>query len=155
MLKEVVGNTTDILLNQNQFILEGFIPPYRLDRTMHGGGLMLFVREDIPSKLLTNIDPSSNIENIFVEINLRSKKWFISGSYNPNVGLIQNHAVSLSKNLNFYSSKHKNLIATGDFSAKIINNYFEEVCVSYNLKDLIKNPLASNILIIQHLLNTF
>ena len=70
-LKEVVGNTTDILLNQNQFILEGFIPPYRLDRTMHGGGLMLFVREDIPSKLLTNIDPSSNIENIFVEINLR------------------------------------------------------------------------------------
>ena len=41
----------------------------------HGGGLMLFVREDIPSKLLPNIDPSGNIENIFVEINLRPKKW--------------------------------------------------------------------------------
>ena len=34
---------------------------------------MLFVREDIPSKLVPNIDPSGNIENIFVEINLRSK----------------------------------------------------------------------------------
>ena len=37
----------------------------------HGGGLMLFVREDIPSKLLPNIDSLGNIENIFVEINLR------------------------------------------------------------------------------------
>ena len=81
MLKEVVGNKTDILLVSktklgdtfplNQFILEGFTPPYRLDRTTHGGGLMLFVRENIPSKLLPNIDPSGNIENIFVEINLR------------------------------------------------------------------------------------
>ena len=77
MLKEVVGNKIDILLISetklddtfplNQFILEGFTPPYSLDRTMHGGGLMLFVREDIPSKLLPNIDPS---DNIFVEINL-------------------------------------------------------------------------------------
>ena len=69
---------------------------------------MLFVREDIPSKLLPNINPSSNIENIFVEINLRSKKWLISGSYNPNVGHIQNHTVNLSKNLDFYSSKYEN-----------------------------------------------
>ena len=156
MLKEVVGNTTDILLNQNQFILEGFIPPYRLDRTMHGGGLMLFVREDTPSKLLTNIDPSRNIENIFVEINLRSKKWFISGSYNPNVGLTQNDAVSLSKNVNFYSSKHKNLIVIGNFSAEITNNYFEEFCVSYNLKDLIKQPTCfkypDNPTLIDHIL---
>ena len=109
MLTEVVGNTIDILLISetklhhaillNQFILEGFTPPYRHDTTKHGGGLILFVREDIPSKLLPNIDPSGNIENIFVEINLRPKKWLISGSYNLNVGLIQNHTVNLSKNL--------------------------------------------------------
>ena len=84
MLKEVVGNKIDILLISetklddtfplNQFILEGFTPPYRLDRTTHGGGLMLFVREDIPYKLLSNKDQSDNVENVFVEINLRSKK---------------------------------------------------------------------------------
>ena len=61
MLKEVVGNKIDVLLISetklddtfplNQFILEGFTPPYRTDRTAHGGGLTLFVREDIPSKL--------------------------------------------------------------------------------------------------------
>ena len=84
MLKEVVGDKIDILLISetkldntfplNQFILEGFTPPYRLDRTTHGGGLMLFVREDIPYKLLSNKDQSDNVENVFVEINLRSKK---------------------------------------------------------------------------------
>ena len=71
---------------------------------------MYFVREDIPSKLLPNTDPSGSIENIVVEINLRSKKWLISGSYNPNVGLIQIHTFNLSKNLDFYSSKCENFL---------------------------------------------
>ena len=61
MLKEVIGSKIDILLISetlddrfplSQFILEGFTPPYRLDRTEHGGGLILFIREDIPSKWL-------------------------------------------------------------------------------------------------------
>ena len=83
MLKEVIGNKIDSLLISetkldntfpwSQFILEGFTPPYRLDRTEHGGGLMLFIRENMPSKLLPNVNPSGNIENIFVEINLISK----------------------------------------------------------------------------------
>ena len=103
MLKEVIGNKIDVLLISetkldntfplSQFILERFTPPCRLDRTEDGGGLMLFIREDTPSKLLPNVNPSGNIENVFVEINLRSKKW----PYNPNVGLIQNHTVNLSK----------------------------------------------------------
>ena len=57
----------------SQFVLEGFRPPCRLDRTGHSGGLILFIREGIPSKLLPNINPSGNIENIFVKINLSGK----------------------------------------------------------------------------------
>ena len=81
MLKEVIVNKIDILLisetklddtfTLSQFILENFTLLYRLDRTEHGGGLMFFVREDIPFRLLPNVNPSASIENIFVEINLR------------------------------------------------------------------------------------
>ena len=166
MLKEVVGNEIDVLLISetklddtfplNQFILEGFTPPYRTDRTAHDGGLMLFVREDIPSKPLPNINPSCNIENIFVEINLRSKKWLILGSYNPNVSHIQNHTVNLSKNLDFYSSKYENFIVLGDFNAEMTNNYLEEFCASYNPKNLIKEPICfkniDNPTLIDHIL---
>ena len=34
-----------------QFLIEGYGPPYRLDRNSHGGGILVYVREDIPCKL--------------------------------------------------------------------------------------------------------
>ena len=80
------------------------------------------------------------MENIFVEINLRSKKWLISGSYNPNTGLIENRTVNLSKNLDFYSSKYENVIVIGDFNSEKANIYFEEFFASCDLKNLIKQP---------------
>ena len=51
-----------------QFHLEGYATPYRLDRNTTGGGILLYVREDIPSKLL-NTDLS--IEGPFAEIRLK------------------------------------------------------------------------------------
>ena len=35
-----------------QFHLEGYATPYRLDRNANGGGILLYIREDVPSKLL-------------------------------------------------------------------------------------------------------
>ena len=35
-----------------QFKINGFNAPFRLDRNSNGGGIMLFVREDIPAKLI-------------------------------------------------------------------------------------------------------
>ena len=90
MLNETITDKTDILLISetkldisfpvNQFLIDGFSPPYRLHRNADGGGIMLYVREDIPSKPLSNNDIDSEIENIFLEINLRSKKWLICGT---------------------------------------------------------------------------
>ena len=90
MLQEVIGNNIDVLLisetkldasfPSSQFILDGFTPPYRLDRMQHAGGIMLFIRAGIPSKLLKADTSISGIENLLIEINLRSKKWLISGS---------------------------------------------------------------------------
>ena len=36
-----------------RFIIEGFGVPYRVDRHGNGGSIILFVKEDIPSKLLS------------------------------------------------------------------------------------------------------
>ena len=65
-----------------KFLLNGYSNPFRLDRNAHGGGIMLHVWEDIPSKLL--LVEENLIERFFVEINLRNnKKWLIGCSYNP------------------------------------------------------------------------
>ena len=50
---------------------------------------MLYIREDIPSKLLSNNDQDSEIENIFVEINLRSKKWLICARITPKQAILK------------------------------------------------------------------
>ena len=36
-----------------QFKIPGYILPCRLDRNQFGGGIMVFVREDIPSRVLS------------------------------------------------------------------------------------------------------
>ena len=111
MLKATVTDKTDILLISetkldslfpvNQFLIGGFSPPYRQDRHANGEGIMLYVKEDIPSKLLLN-NQDSEIEDMFVEINLRSKKWLIRGTYNPKTSHIKNHLQLLSERFNQY-----------------------------------------------------
>ena len=120
MLQEVIRNSIDVLLisetklnasfPSSQFILNGFAPPSRLDRTQHGGGIMLFIREDIPFKLLNADTSISEIENVIAEINLRFKRWLISGSYSSHLNSIQNHLLQLSKKFYPYSSKYQNFI---------------------------------------------
>ena len=61
-----------LFLQYSSFHLEGYATPYRLDRNATGGGILSYIREDIPSKLL-NTDLS--IERFFVKIRLRKKKW--------------------------------------------------------------------------------
>ena len=99
---------------------------------------MLFIREGIPAKLL-NADTSFGIENLLVEINLRSKKWLVSGSCNPHLNSIQDHLVQLSKKFDFCSSKYDNFIVSGDFSAEMTNTHMEEFCSVYNCNSLIKD----------------
>ena len=56
----------------NQFMIKGFSAPFCLDRNDKGGGIILCIREDIPSRLVST--ESSQVEIFFVEINLRNKK---------------------------------------------------------------------------------
>ena len=65
-----------------QFKIEGFITPYRYDRNDKGGGFLLYIREDIPSRLLKS-KSQCNVKSLSVEINLKKRKWFLNCSYNP------------------------------------------------------------------------
>ena len=45
---------TDNSFSIGNFLIHGFSPPYRLDRDSKSGGIMLYIREDIPSNLYSN-----------------------------------------------------------------------------------------------------
>ena len=65
-----------------QFETGGFNIPIRVDRHQKGGGIMFYVRKDLPAKLLS-IDRTN--KSFFVELNLKRTKWLISYSYNRNI----------------------------------------------------------------------
>ena len=76
-----IQNKVDILLisetkldetfPHRQVSIDGFASPYRLDRNGFGGGLLTYVREDIPSRFIKTELP--NREGFFIEILLRNK----------------------------------------------------------------------------------
>ena len=136
-LVRILQNNLDILLISEtkidssfptaQFQIEGYTT-YRLDRNANGGGILLYIGEDMPSTLL-NSDMS--IESFYIEINIRKKKWLLVGTYNPNKNLISNYLKEIDKNVDSYSSKYDNFILLGDFNSAPIESAVKDFCEIY------------------------
>ena len=122
------------------FVIDGFSTPYRLDRDNNGGGIMLYVREDIPSNLLAT-DEKNHIKSFYVELDLCNEKWLINGSYNPNKTMLCNHIVTLSTNLDMHSITYEKVFILGDF-----NEGIEE----QHMKALSNSPHVTKIQTILH-----
>ena len=103
---------------QGQFLIAGFHTPFRFDRNKNGEGILLFVREDIPAKVLSHDFPS--IKSFFVEIILHKKKWLINCSYNPTKNNIKNHLETIIRALDTFSTKYENLVLLGDFNVCVM-----------------------------------
>ena len=83
-LKLLVKNSLDVFMisktkldetfPEGQFLRDGFTPPYMMDKNSNGGGIALYIKEDILSRQILFKNDDKGIENFFVEINLRKKK---------------------------------------------------------------------------------
>ena len=113
-------------------------PPCRLDRSVSGGGLLLYTRDDITIKPLSLV--STGIECIILELSISKKKWLMMGIYNPQKSLASSFFNVLSTNLEYYLSLYDNVLIIGDFNCEISEPCMEEFCLLYDLKSLIKTP---------------
>ena len=152
-LKEIIGNNLDILTIQEtkldasfppqQFVLPGYSEPYRLDRNRDGGGVLIYVREDVPSKLLNKHNFTKYVEGLFVEINLRKTKLLFFGGYRSDhreYGLSKlEYLEQLRFGLDKYSGYEKVLIA-GDFNIDNDDEILQDFLFEQNLKNLIREP---------------
>ena len=123
--------------NTFQFLIDGFSKLHRLDRCSNGGGILLYIRNDSPSRLLPN---SNKTESIFAEINFRKKKWLICASYSPHKSNISNDLHHSSKGLDNYIGNYDNILLLGDFNSEFSENCLNDFCDIYNLKNLVKEP---------------
>ena len=157
LLAEAVMGNVDILMvtetkidesfPASQFITPGFTLPYRFDRTKDGGGILVYIREDIPSKLLNISYIASEIKCLGIEVNLRKVRWLVICSYNPRKNNILNQFENLSKVLNRNLSQYERFLCIGDFSSEISEFAMKNFCDIYHLQNLVnvptcyKNPL--------------
>ena len=72
-LKETINNYVDILMiletkidetfPDAQFCIDGYSTPYHFDRNSNGGGILLYAREDVSSKM-TKADLAETFEGL-------------------------------------------------------------------------------------------
>ena len=79
----VIGETKlDSSFPNSQFDVDGHKSPFRKDRNSNGGGLLIYVKDDIPScKLSDHLPQPDNIEIIATQLNFRKQKWLFMGIY--------------------------------------------------------------------------
>ena len=139
LVDKIKGNVDIMMISETnldntfpngQFLTDGFNESIRLDWNKKVGGILLFIREDTPIKVLSF--ETSPIKGFFIEINLYKKKWLLCCSYN--------HLSALRVSLNIYSSQYKHFAVVGDFNEEAENRDMEEFCKNYNLKSLIRVP---------------
>ena len=80
-MRQIKGNVDILAISEikldesfpeDQFKIPGFRSPFRRDQNEFGGGIMVFVRKDIPSKVISK--ETLSIEAMFIELNFCKKK---------------------------------------------------------------------------------
>ena len=93
---------------------------------------MLFIRDDIPSKLLS-IEKNS-IETFYVEVNCEKIKWLLCYTYNPNKNNILAFLENVDRSLALFSSSYENYFMI------CYNTYIKNFCDNFGFTNLIKEP---------------
>jgi len=74
---------------------------------------------------------------LFLEINLRNKKWLLCGGYNPHKNFINNFLEHISIALDTYIDQYDNILLLGDFNCEETDISMESFFDHYDLKNLI------------------
>ena len=67
-----------------QFSIPGF-KCHRADRNEHGGGIMAYIRNDLPHRRRADVEQSVHtpVEALIFEVIIRNEKWLFTCLYNP------------------------------------------------------------------------
>ena len=104
----VAETKIDDSFNINLFKAEGY-KTERRDRTAHGGGLMTFVRSNLPFKRRKDLE-CEEVETICYELSMSKRKWCILGAYRPPSMNNQNFESDLTKYLDKMFINYDNII---------------------------------------------
>ena len=113
-----------------------FLPP--MDGNRNGGGILVFVREDIPSKKLKGNTLPGDIEAMAMEINLRKTKFLLMAAYQPPSQPDLYFFDNITKSLDKYAQSYHKVLLAGDFNVQVNEAY--PVISDHDLNSIVKEP---------------
>ena len=128
---------TDSIFLLNQFAMQGYSKPQRFDRNRNGGGVFIYVREDIPSRELKIHNTPEDIESIFIEINLIKTRWLFCGCYHPPSQSDQYFFENIGKALDKYSKHYDKFMFVGAFYAEKSEPCLSQFRQEFNVKNIV------------------
>ena len=121
----------------SQFFAEGF-KLYRKDRTKTGGGLLLYVNETLPGKIINSYKFKENPEIILFEFSVSNKKLLLFGNSRPSSQNDLSFINELNLTLNFFSPICEKFVLLGDFNLSIESPDLKNFMCNFDL-DLVIN----------------
>ena len=137
--------------------INGYHPPLRLDRSAQGGGVAVWIKENLAYEQLSTIDCGDH-EIIWLTVNLQGrKKLVLGGLYRP--GSAPGHDISILEHLDtsldhvrFFGT---NVMLAGDFNVRNgpwlgsskttgAGEYLEEICAVHGLVQHVKTATRGN-----------
>ena len=122
----------------NQFQIEGYKTPYRLDISERSGGILVYVKDNLITKEL-KVTMTRDTQSVFCELNLRTHKWLIVKIYR----LPQQDLKYFFEHISHILDQHQcyeNVVVIGDFNAKSNDKKLSPLIEDCNLYSLIKIP---------------
>ena len=143
---ELIRNNFDIFVITESKLDSSFadsqfhVPGYRLfrkDRNKNGGGLMCYINQDLPVKIVTSYKFPRNLKVLPIEITIGKRKILLLGLYRPPSYNENDFLFHLENTLSHYNTTYENITLIGHFNMnpdknKFLN-YFNE---TFNLKNL-------------------
>ena len=112
---------------------------FRQDRNCFGGGLCIYVKENIALKRL-DLHLDKETKAIYLEINIRLRKWLIVGLYKPPSRNNSLFLEKMSKSLSLYLDSYENMTLLGDFNMTPEDQHLQHFTDTFSLEHLINEP---------------
>ena len=130
----ITETKTDSTFPLSQFEIQVYSKPYRFDRNRNGGGVFIYVREDIPSREWKIHNTTGDTESF----SLIKTKWLFRGCYHPTGQSDQYFFEIIGKALDKYSKLYDKFMPVGDFNAEESEPCLSQFLYEYNAKNIVK-----------------
>ena len=139
----IVGETKlDNSFPDAQFKVDGYTM-YRKDRNSNGGGLILFIKNDVTSRQRPDLE-FKDVESISVELCIGNAKWLLMGAYKPPSLKTNIFSMDFQTTMDKIYMSYQNVILLGDLNFDLLvtskGKPLEDVNELFDLKNLVKDP---------------